>query len=194
MPALQTYPRSRRRMKRGTSGVGAASRFCRRCTRCCGSISQEAASLGSADCGAVTPTFGKVPRAKRHSTAATSTPAWLLPASTSARYRRAGGTLQYRMLDAHAIPYPCSPPLPRQSGYNLQRIAMSLTRMHATGTCLAATMPSFTAPDQVSRRLPICPMLGADWMAARCCSTSPKLRCVRIKQEVRRWLPKPGSA
>ena len=33
----------------------------------------------------------------------------------------------------------------------LQRIAMTLTRMHATGTCLAAIMPSYTAPNQVSQ-------------------------------------------
>jgi hypothetical protein len=33
----------------------------------------------------------------------------------------------------------------------LQRIAMTLTRMHATGTCLAATMSSYTAPNQVSQ-------------------------------------------
>jgi hypothetical protein len=28
---------------------------------------------------------------------------------------------------------------------------MTLTRMHATGTCLAATMPSYTAPNKVSQ-------------------------------------------
>ena len=33
----------------------------------------------------------------------------------------------------------------------LQRIAMTLTRMHVTGTCLAATMPSYAAPNQVSQ-------------------------------------------
>src|SRR5215212_260502 len=33
---------------------------------------------------------------------------------------------------------------------HLQRIAMILTRMHATGTCLAATLPRYTAPNQDS--------------------------------------------
>src|ERR671913_1333345 len=68
---------------------------------------------------------------------------------------------------------------------SLQRIAMTLTRMHATGTRLpAATMPSYTAPIMLARRLPICLTVGAERTAARCCTTLPKLRCVRNKQEV----------
>ena len=42
----------------------------------------------------------------------------------------------------------------------LQRNAMTLTRMHATGTCLAATMPSLTAPDQVSQTTTNLPYVG----------------------------------
>ena len=34
---------------------------------------------------------------------------------------------------------------------SLQRIVMTLTRMHATGICLAATMPLYTAPNQYSQ-------------------------------------------
>jgi hypothetical protein len=37
---------------------------------------------------------------------------------------------------------------------------MTLTRMHATGTCLAATMPSLTAPDQVSQTTTNLPYVG----------------------------------
>jgi hypothetical protein len=44
--------------------------------------------------------------------------------------------------------------------WELQRNAMTLTRMHATGTCLAATMPSLTAPDQVSQTTTNLPYVG----------------------------------
>jgi hypothetical protein len=65
----------------------------------------------------------------------------------------------------------------------LQRIAMILTRVHATDSCVAATVPCYTAPNEDSETTTILPCGGEIGHLNRCCSTFSKLRYVRNNQE-----------
>jgi hypothetical protein len=65
----------------------------------------------------------------------------------------------------------------------LQRIAMTLTRMHAIGSRLSLWLRLIHDSGTTGRQLPVLLMVR-NCASEVCCTTLPKLGCVRNKQEV----------